>query len=123
MVRESGCAVAKDRAGVASRRGDAPTPTTRTMLSKARTGEKAEPPVASSGPAALLFEVLAERNTSFCVLRHTWRNDPGEALRTAGGIAQRIPSSAELGYRGRIKFFVGEHGYGLIEPHDGGEAP
>jgi len=77
IVPESGCAVAKDRAGVASQRGDAPAPTTRTMLSKARTGEKAEPPVASSGPVALLSELLAERNTSFCVLRHTRWNDPG----------------------------------------------
>jgi hypothetical protein len=40
MVPESGCAVAKDRAGVASQRGDAPAPTTRTMLSKARTGRR-----------------------------------------------------------------------------------
>jgi hypothetical protein len=76
MVPESGCAVAKDRAGVASQRGDAPAPTTRTMLSKARTGEKAEPPVASSGPAALLSKLLAERNTFLCVLHRTRCNDP-----------------------------------------------
>ena len=76
MVPESGCAVAKDRAGVASQRGDAPAPTTRTMLSKARTGEKEEPPVASSGPAALLSKLLAERNTFLCVLHRTRCNDP-----------------------------------------------
>jgi len=65
IVPESGCAVAKDRAGVASQRGDAPAPTTRTMLSKARTGEKAEPPVASSGPAALLSKLPPEQKRHF----------------------------------------------------------
>jgi hypothetical protein len=74
MVRESGCA--KDRAGVASQRGDTPSSDDPHDALKARTGEKAEPAVASSGPAALLSKLLAERNTSLCVLRHTRCNDP-----------------------------------------------
>jgi len=85
IVPESGCAVAKDRAGVASQRGDAPAPTTRTMLSKARTGEKAEPPVASFPWGSENFALQrGGRNPVWCSFlsfaRSSVARDPGGAF-------------------------------------------